>query len=290
MASTPVTAIIIAMRQSLSRTQWFLVVGLAAWSSATGSATAAAPPAQPECDGVATCTSECDAGKVHGCARLGEILQEGKLAPRDFSRSIPLFEKACDGGDGLGCAWLARLYDEGGRGTLHDSLKASALYKKACNLGALAACVQASHYSRDYGAEERRAFIERACAGGYLDACYLHGISCRAGDDDLCGKDEAQAARLFDQACAGGHQDACVELADLCKDGRGVKKDAARAARLYKRVRDAHRAACDRKSAEGCYGLGMLYLQEKGVKSNRALERKLFSRACDLGLERACYQ
>jgi TPR repeat protein len=63
--------------------------------------------------------------------------------------------------------------------------------------------------------------------------------------------------------------------------GVGVTQDFEEAANLYRR-------ACNRRHAEGCYSLGVLYQNGEGVPRQPALAASLFRRACRLGYEEAC--
>jgi TPR repeat protein len=63
--------------------------------------------------------------------------------------------------------------------------------------------------------------------------------------------------------------------------GSGVDQDFDRAAELYRR-------ACNRRYAEACYGLGVLYESGTGTWRQPARAASFFQRACDLGYDAGC--
>jgi TPR repeat protein len=64
----------------------------------------------------------------------------------------------------------------------------------------------------------------------------------------------------------------------MYENGRGLAKDAARAAELY-------RQACDGEDAEGCRNLAALYEHAIGVEHDRARALALYRQALELGLD-----
>lgn len=66
---------------------------------------------------------------------FGNDTDEGVKALQngDFSKAAILFQKACDGGEALGCYNLGLMYANG-QGVRQDYFKATELYKKACDL------------------------------------------------------------------------------------------------------------------------------------------------------------
>jgi hypothetical protein len=69
-----------------------------------------------------------------------------------------------------------------------------------------------------------------------LDACTELGVMYEKGRG--VAKDEARAAALYKQACDGGYAGGCVDLGAAYASGRGVAKDELRAVALYKQVCD----------------------------------------------------
>jgi TPR repeat protein len=82
-------------------------------------------------------------------------------------------------------------------------------------------------------------------------------------------------------ACGGGDAKSCFDLGVLHESGKGVPKDKAKAAELYKK-------ACDAGSASGCFALGLMYKWGKGVAQNKTKASELYMKACETGLTIAC--
>ena len=80
----------------------------------------------------------CDGGDALGCALLGIKYdsEEATFTGLRFSRrGIGLYQKACDGNNAAGCRNLAEAYRYGGGGLPKDPGRAIALYQKACDNG-----------------------------------------------------------------------------------------------------------------------------------------------------------
>jgi TPR repeat protein len=58
---------------------------------------------------------------------------------QDAARAIAFYQKACDGGEMLGCSNLGVFYEQG-TGGIRDAAKAAALYQKACDGGSMLGC------------------------------------------------------------------------------------------------------------------------------------------------------
>nr|WP_314218695.1 hypothetical protein [uncultured Campylobacter sp.] len=71
---------------------------------------------------LATAEKEGDGGNMKSCAEAG-------LQCKDEVKKLKLFEKACDGGDGVACGMLADMYGNGD-GVAMDKTKAAVYYKK----------------------------------------------------------------------------------------------------------------------------------------------------------------
>ena len=57
----------------------------------------------------------------------------------DYQKAAQLYQKACDGGDALGCSILGALY-ENGQGVKQNFSTAKQYYGKACDLGLRLGC------------------------------------------------------------------------------------------------------------------------------------------------------
>ena len=59
-------------------------------------------------------------GDLRGCADLGNLYQLGQGVRQDYSQARTLFQKACDGGEMVGCSNLG-LLDANGLGAANNS-------------------------------------------------------------------------------------------------------------------------------------------------------------------------
>jgi len=98
-----------------------------------------------------------------------------------YDEAKPLLEKACEGGNLLGCDNLAGLYDNGW-GVTQDFPKARTLWQKACDGGEMNACNNlAFRYQMGRGVAQdyaqARTLYQKACDGGIQLACKnLHNL------------------------------------------------------------------------------------------------------------------
>jgi TPR repeat protein len=90
------------------------------------------------------------------------------------------------------------------------------------------------------------------------------------------------AAGTFDAHCRRGEADSCFQLANMLEAGTGIRRDVARAAKLYE-------TACTGGVRHGCLEAGRLY--DKGLPAaDRDAPRaaRLLRKACTSSLDDAC--
>jgi TPR repeat protein len=130
-------------------------------------------------------------------------------------------------------------------------------------------------------AEELIAWLSQAPAGAVAPAKSGGGAATATGEAARClGGDTAACADYatqLQQRCESGQAGACSALAWLVDEGRGVAKDAERAAALYAK-------ACDAGMMEACT---MAAVRQAG-KGDLAGARTLLERACRGGQTQAC--
>ena len=70
-------------------------------------------------------------GEAKACLEAGLMYYSGRGVSQDFAKGATYFKKACDGGEWMGCGFLASHLGS------HDNneSKARQYYKKACKLG-----------------------------------------------------------------------------------------------------------------------------------------------------------
>jgi len=67
------------------------------------------------------------------------LYSDNKRVGQDYQKAAQLFQKACDGGEALGCGSLGILY-EYGQGVRQNFTTAKQHYGKACDLGLQPGC------------------------------------------------------------------------------------------------------------------------------------------------------
>lgn len=185
-------------------------------------------------------------------------------------------------------------------GTSWDGSQCIAVVNKSCPEG--------THYEGGKGCLANIAGASAANAGGAKPAaeasaggpcgasavCAEEQKACDAGDNRACvrageifynargvAKDGARAAALFKQACSKDELTGCVDLGWAYVTGTGVPKDGASAALFFGK-------ACNDKTTMGCLGLGTLHLQGSGVPRDKAHAGALFKQACEGGITAGC--
>jgi hypothetical protein len=245
----------------------------------------------------------CDLGYAYACTdlvNLAELLHEGVEAAR--TRGASRTQGQCDQGSADGCYLLGQAHERG-EGVPKDLRRAAALYAKACPPYAYACEAAARALAATGGpdAEVRRLFAE-GCArvtyreertkGGTTTTGIDHGAGAcvdaarmlllgRGGPVDLPG-----AIAHLERGCkVRAGRAACAELATLYREGRGVRKDDARARELLG-------AGCDQGDGAACEARGALEWDQAtpGKEGDRRRERAIGWRhtACDQGHRPAC--
>lgn len=117
-----------------------------------------------------------------------------------------------------------------------------------------------------------------AAEGGHVASMTRYALFAKDGLG--MAKDEALAARWFRKAADGGQDAAMTNLGALYEAGRGVKKDDAEAALWYRR-------AADKGHVFAMYRLALLYESGRGVGKDDGEAVKLLKAASDGGLSEA---
>jgi hypothetical protein len=106
----------------------------------------------------------------------------------------------------------------------------------------------------------------------------MDSIKSEANLDEDCSNGKLEACKSL---CDGGEAAGCFNLGVLYDDGRGVKQDDFKAAKLYEK-------ACDGGIAESCYNFGHLYYKGEGVRESTQRAKEYFDKACDMKLQEGC--
>jgi TPR repeat protein len=256
-------------------------------------------------------TRECDAGRQRLCYILGKTYQSGGViggvvVPKDPSRAMLFYERACRLNDALSCEKAARIY-EAGEGGPKDPTKAIPLYEQACNSGSCKACVRLAKFYRDgelVRKDLRRvmSLYGRTCSENCDLGCAALGEMYQQGED--VRQDIARAMSLYERACDAGSSEGCSDLAKLYEDGVWVRKDPVRAVSLYGRACQfggvnecirSYERDCGFGVVAGCEKLAEMYEAGDGVPKDpvragqyRATSVALYENACIGGDSTGC--
>jgi len=224
----------------------------------------------------------CDAKVARGCGTLaGRLIAEAPTQAETaraaiYARAYDLADRACAGGDGVGCHHLATLYDSG-LGTNRAPARALALYTQACNAKVAPSCVAAAslHERGAAGAiDERQALTlyHQACVAELPAACAAEARLDLATRSDVarglaladaaCKQNNALGCAALalaqtpvlvppiEQACTQGYRSFCLELVTLMRAGQAAGDEL--------RQRSLLRLACDAGWKRGCDELARL--------------------------------
>ena len=152
----------------------------------------------------------CTDGDPRGCVTLGQLFETGRGVLRDLNRAAALYDEACRKGDLKGCsAHAAMLFS--GETIGRDVPRARALYQRTCEGGISADCHALAKILAATPAERKAAFElnNKACSGNVAPACNDVAAAWEAGREPL------KALPFYEKACAGGYTQACERAKKL---------------------------------------------------------------------------
>ena len=129
---------------------------------------------------------KCDAKEFVYCVDLAIRYANGDLVRKDLSKSVQLFQRACDGGLADSCGMLGMFYEDGTNGVLENKSKAIQFYQKACDGG-----------------------VGNSCSN--LGEMYEEGSGVR--------KNSAKALLVYEKACSFKYEEGCTKYKNLKKSG-----------------------------------------------------------------------
>jgi len=253
------------------------------WALPPGEVAAASAASREIPDRIVRLTSECEKGKYASCTELG-TLYTNTGGVEGEARAAALYERACNGGDAVGCYHRGLDFVYGGAGRKDES-QAAGYFQRACDGGNAEGCDSLGRLyeeGRGVAPDLARAaeLYQRACDGGDQGSCVGLGNMYRDGKGVT--KDESRAADLYRRTCYGGYILSCGLLGDLYADGRGVAKDDALAAELYLK-------GCVTIQGPYCRKLARMYADGRGLPKDEGTTVDLLKRACKSGNRSACY-
>ncbi|MEZ4320135.1 MAG: tetratricopeptide repeat protein [Myxococcota bacterium] len=181
----------------------------------------------------------CDGGRPIACTTLAAWARDGTNQDPNLLQAAELFERACDLGDGWGCASLGLAYLEG-RGVTVDTDRGLALQIQGCEVPKMASAKGCSNAGKNlltgrWGTQDPLravALLERGCKLQDETSCmqlqiakrpdaYIEAMRplCASGDLKSCGNlgsmlplGSEERDEALNKACAGGISLACRTL------------------------------------------------------------------------------
>lgn len=249
----------------LQRTAFFLVASSLLASCIAGCVPDAPPPKPPIVAPPATekpvepstpapktrleqLTEACDKGTLEACASLGQSYFDGRDAPKDDARAIPLLRTACDGGVPSACNTLGEAF------RIQDPSLAVAYYTTGCDKGSskVRACVGLAAQLLDGNGVPKDqprglAILETACDGDEPSACSYLGLIYVESLDGVAYTqlNISTGVRYYEKACRLGEPRACYHLSQIYRVNTIVPHD--------ERKADSYlRQACDSGDSVAC--------------------------------------
>lgn len=217
---------------------------------------------------------------------------------KDYKDAAPLYQQACDLGDGQGCVSLGQYYYEGGYGFKKDPVKALALFRKSCDGGDAVGCSRAGVVLSTLGLingiptpsplqniPQAGAFFAKGCDGGDAEGCLHLGLFYE-GNVGFGQRDLHKSATLLQKGCSLGNQIAC----GLLKDPKFQQTVASAPAPAVGANNPAALigTACDGGWGQSCRNLAHLYFIGDGVAQDLARAAQLYQKGCTLGDQPSC--
>jgi len=271
----------------------------------------------------------CEQGQARGCYDLGMMYQNGQGVLKSEVKAFIMFQKACTMHEPNGCFLVGNHYRHGG--AVQQNLdKAAGFFHEACAGNVMAACGElgaihlspvvclSTSYANSWASCELArgylelpgtkidvakgvALVEKACAGGYADACnilatgYEYGIvgldSDRAREMVACDlvslgacsgvlPDRASAIRFNQKACDLGSRSGCHDVAQMYLFSRNAKE--------HELAIELLRKGCTAQFGPSCGVLGEAYLEGRRVPKDISQAAIYLEKACDLDVLSVC--
>jgi TPR repeat protein len=187
--------------------------------------------------GLSLLDAACHFGDGSACNWLGITYADGRGVSADLARALPLLELGCEQGFGMACTNLA-FYRKA------DKAEELKLFQRACELGSKVGCAWwgVRLVERDGPGEKREAFekLQMGCDGFVGWACARIGAHYR--DGIVLVQNERKGADFQERACELGFGSGCVELANAFTTGKGRATDASRAFELLQKACELDKA------------------------------------------------
>jgi len=278
----------------------------------------------------ADCEAQCDKGNAPSCYNYGLMLRSGGPGrpPADKDKATQMFTKACEAEDGPGAAcrevafplqfeqtkqWsrytelMQRGCDRGdasaceslgstltqGRPELpKDVTRGLLLLERACGMGRQFACssLAMSLIREKVDPARGMTLLERSCDRGTIADCQQLSFAYRGGQAPG-GKSPAKAQDYEVKACELGALGSCASAGKALVEGKGIKKDLAKAAALF--VKGCPEPPPPPKfvslAKDACVGLAGMHVDGKGgMEKSVAKAEAMLLRGCSDRLRMTC--
>lgn len=181
----------------------------------------------------------CEGNDAKACLQVADVLNAGKLIPRDGARSGVVLARACDSGSQLACQRLLNFMRTDGKDLMNG----------ACDRGDGASCfVLGSLYSGGSGLPQDATLafqlFQKSCDDRWWRGCGRLGISYLVGQGTDPNPD--LAITNLEKGCRGQNAPSCFELARAYWNGTdGLPRKDLAMERLQKACHLGLQAACD---------------------------------------------
>jgi TPR repeat protein len=237
---------------------------------------------------------ECDKNYMFFCDILGRLYHSGVGVGKDIQKAILFYEQSCEAKIRLACHNLSEIYGFSDD-IAKDQEKAARYEEKACGSGGLLDCFSIGlKYSLggdgvQENAVKAASMWQKGCELDDDSSCESLGSLYMAGakgiEQDIARGTEfyKKAFTLQKNGCEIDREaSACSALGSTYNDEKGkiVPYDPEKSAAAYEMARSQWRQECDRGDPLGCFAVGRVYENGKGVEESVAAVLKYYDNVC----------
>jgi TPR repeat protein len=233
----------------------------------------------------------CSKGDKKSCLNSAIMQMNGEGTDKSEEKAVEVFRELCENQSYFSACGTLGYLAKYGKGFAKDPARAKSYSERACDGGDLVGCVNLAVWIDETPAAKKeeldRAFslLQRACDGGERSGCAYLGYMYERGRGTP--KDPKRAVSLFRRACDDGYPMGCSSLEFVQELGTsGVPASPLLAATQF----EGQCKKKDNKDARACAQAGFQYLLGRGVKQDRSRAIGLLRQACLLEDRRSCEQ
>lgn len=167
------------------------------------------------------CSVENGRWSSFGCDALAGAYEFGFGTPKNMTKAVEFYTKACNLGSPKACESLGRIYVHGEEEIQKDFVNGAKFSTKACDGGSLKGCVIIGiMYAKGWGIQadniKAKYYFDKACDGGFGGGCHALG----AAYADGLPQDKEKAKFYFGKACDLNFEDGCKAYAHFNNGGQ----------------------------------------------------------------------